>query len=129
MPVRSTGRASCCSPATAAGSGASGAACSSGPGPWSVVTVISLLRPGGLGLGASQKLAGRRTAARLAEHGVARSRADPRDVRRLGEGEPAEPRLLQFFDLRLAVGAELHVLDLVVQLDDRVQQHLRAGRA
>ena len=39
----------------------------------------------------------------------------------------SEPGLLMFGDLPVTFDAQLHVLDLVVQLDDGVQQHLRTG--
>src|SRR5579862_7710293 len=116
MPVRSTGSASRSSPAAAAGSGAAGV---TSPPPWSVVTGGLLVPAGGLGRGTSEILAGRQ-AGPLAEHGAVGARDSRDSPRALGEGQPAEPRLLQFLDLGLAVHAQLHVLDLVVQLDDGV---------
>src|SRR5215469_3671442 len=43
--------------------------------------------------------------------------------------QPPELCLLKLGNLALPVGPELHVLDSVVQLDDRVDQHLRPRRA
>ena len=40
-----------------------------------------------------------------------------------------EPGVLKFGDLAVTVGAEPGVVDLVVQLEDGVHQHLRARRA
>ena len=44
-------------------------------------------------------------------------------------GVTAQRGLLGFADRFLAVDAQRHLLDLVVQLEDRVQQHLRTRRA
>src|ERR1700729_2625798 len=40
--------------------------------------------------------------------------------------EHAQPCFLELGDLLVPVRAELHVEDLVVQLEDRIHQHLRA---
>src|SRR5690348_8131097 len=58
-----------------------------------------------------------------------RKRSSPQQTFELDGRRYRERCLLGFPDRLLAVHAEWHLLNLVVQLEDRVQQHLRPGRA